>query len=654
MKKLFSLALVMVVLTSMLALVGCNGLWGFDEDDDVVGPASPNWKLSKKVELPDTTGLENLRAQVATSGYGKLVARVFNIADRKEMTKSGGIQVSDDGKVTLEFLGDANATYTVEISHPTKLDFFMACYFNQLENNKAEDAAKPVNATSTAIAQIASQSRLLGQTVEFSSISESDPLVTKTAIDLVQFFKYAAAAPDNKAGTVKIPEIVLVTGVKIKKDNTEVKTIEVKKADPAFQLTAEVSPSNATIASVTWSVTGSSDVVSVDQTGMVTIRGGGKATITVTTNSLGKTATCEVTVVVPVESIALNKNTLSLDDGKSEQLTVVFTPTDATVQTVTWSAAPAGFVEVTNGLVKALKPTTSDVTVTATSTDGNKTATCLVTVKKVSVTGVSIDKTLALGINGKKTLVPVFQPEYVSDRTVKWESSNAAVATVSEAGEVSALTEGTAVIKVTTNDGGFTAECTVTVTPKTTPVVSVKIEPSSVSVAQGGKTALKFVLDPPDATNTSVTWTSSNESIAKVSTTGEVTGVAIGSAQITVTTADGGKTAKCEVSVVAPPALVLNTSVTTGTTTGMQIKITDVDEAFLTSVVLKDVSGVDWTFSVNESISKLVPGVVLKVAPQETKFFVEFKELKFTNQVPKGARVAVTQEGSEVAFVVVQ
>lgn len=88
----------------------------------------------------------------------------------------------------------------------------------------------------------------------------------------------------------------------------------------------------------------------------------------------------------------------------------------------------------------------------------------ILTPRTIYVTGVTLNKaTLALAPAGTETLVATVNPSFADDVTVTWASDTEAVATV-EDGVVTAVTDGTATITVTTTDGEFTAECEVTVT----------------------------------------------------------------------------------------------------------------------------------------------------------------------------------------------
>ncbi len=147
------------------------------------------------------------------------------------------------------------------------------------------------------------------------------------------------------------------------------------------QLTATVSPSNATNKNVTWS-SDNTAVATVSTTGLVTAVSVGTANITVITVSGGKTATCAITVnaaIVPATGVTLNKSTTTLIVSETETLNATVAPTNATNKNVTWSSSNTAVVTVDNtGLVTAVS--VGSATITVTTVDGDLTATCAVTV----------------------------------------------------------------------------------------------------------------------------------------------------------------------------------------------------------------------------------------------------------------------------------
>ena len=169
-----------------------------------------------------------------------------------------------------------------------------------------------------------------------------------------------------------------------------------------------------------------------------------------------------VVETVSVTGIALNKTTVALTVNQTETLTATITPANATNKNVTWSASGNGVVSVVDGLVRALKAGTS--TVTATTVDGGYTANCEVTVSAatVAVTGVTLNKaSLSLTVGDSETLTATVAPSDATNKNVTWSVTGDAV-TVNN-GTVTAAKAGNATVTVTTVDGGFTANCAVTV-----------------------------------------------------------------------------------------------------------------------------------------------------------------------------------------------
>ena len=171
----------------------------------------------------------------------------------------------------------------------------------------------------------------------------------------------------------------------------------------------------------------------------------------------------------------------------------------------------------------------------------------------VNVTGVSLDKTSAeLKINESLGLKASISPADATNKDVTWATSDEKIAKVDENGKVTAAGAGKVTITVTTKDGGFKATCEVTVRNEEVSVVKVtgvSLDKTTAELKINESVELKATISPADATNKEVTWTSSDEKIAKVDANGKVTAVGAGHATIIVTTKDGNFNATCEVIV---------------------------------------------------------------------------------------------------------
>lgn len=350
------------------------------------------------------------------------------------------------------------------------------------------------------------------------------------------------------------PTTIAVSGVSLSK--TSMTLVE----GDSETISATVSPSNATNQTVSWS-SSPSDVASVDG-GKVTALKPGKATVTVTTADGGKTATCSVTVEakkIPVTGVTLDKTEAELVEGESITLTATIVPEDATDKTVSWVSSDEEIAKVdSEGKVSAIAPGTADITVT--TTDGEKKAVFALTVvaKVVPVESIAIDKeTLELVEGDSATLTATVSPDNASDKTYAWTSSNPDVATVAEDGTVTAIAPGNTTITATSNDGGKTASCEVSVAKRVIPVESVTLS-GETSVTAGDTVTFTYKITPSDATVQDVKWSSSDESVIKVDADGTAVVLKNGVATITVTTVDGEKTASAK--ILASPLLVSSLS----------------------------------------------------------------------------------------------
>ena len=168
----------------------------------------------------------------------------------------------------------------------------------------------------------------------------------------------------------------------------------------------------------------------------------------------------------------------------------------------------------------------------------------------VDVEKVSLNKSATTLTEGEsETLTATITPSNATgDKTVKWSSSNEAVATVDSNGKVTAKKAGTAVITATSSNGK-TAGCTVTVKQKEIAITGISLNKSTTSLTEGESETLTATITPSNATgDKTVKWSSSNGVVAAVDSNGKVTAKKAGTAVITATSSNG-KTAGCTVTV---------------------------------------------------------------------------------------------------------
>lgn len=175
-------------------------------------------------------------------------------------------------------------------------------------------------------------------------------------------------------------------------------------------------------------------------------------------------------------------------------------------------------------------------------------------VPRVAATSISLNKTSdsLTSIGSTDTLTASISPTGATDKNVNWTSSNNAVATVDNTGKITAVSAGSATITAQSEDGNYTATCTVTVTSSKINVSSISLNKTTDTLNVGISDALSATISPSNATDKNISWTSSNSAVATVDSTGKITGVNAGSATVTALSEDGSKTQTCSVTVLNP------------------------------------------------------------------------------------------------------
>jgi uncharacterized protein YjdB len=264
--------------------------------------------------------------------------------------------------------------------------------------------------------------------------------------------------------------------------------------------------------------------------------------------------TCKITVRAHAESVSIEPSTIVLSNkGDTQLLKAVILPDNAVDISVTWKSLNEQVCTISqDGVVTATGPGTTNVTVT--TVDGGHTATCSVKVIQ-HVADLSLEKhSLSLKVGGTEMMYTRISPTTAEDKTITWSSSNEQVATVDTCGNVKALKAGEAWVKAVSVDNAEAKDsCKVTVTQ---PVTGVLLSKENYTFDKTGESVqLTATVQPEDASNKEVRWSSSNENVCIVQN-GLVTAVAAGTATVMVTTVDGNFTANCIVKVVQHVAKV--------------------------------------------------------------------------------------------------
>ena len=353
--------------------------------------------------------------------------------------------------------------------------------------------------------------------------------------------------------SVQNPDVYVAYRVLVVEPVTKVKitgTVKTIYVGESLLLEASVTPTNATIQSVTWS-SDREDNAYVDQYGVVYGVSKGSAVIKAKAqDGSGQYATYTVTVKQQPESITLNKDVVTLKKGNYVTLSATVLPSTTDDKSVVWYSSDESVAKVNaSGRVTAVSPGTAIITCES------KTHSYVYTQAVVNVyqpvTSITFDqKNPYVAVGESIVLTWEVGPLTATDSSVTLSTNKENVLEVHQDGTIVGLKRGEAYVYATANDGsGKKVSIKVTVTQ---PVEGVSMKYGEISVGVGSKASNTANLNPSDATITTMTWRSMNPSIATVSGTGTkatVTGVAWGNTTIVGVTEDGGYVTTFDVSV---------------------------------------------------------------------------------------------------------
>ena len=506
--------------------------------------------------------LNNSTATLSPGSTQQLTATVIpSNASNKNVTWSSSnssvATVSSNGKVTAVAIGEADITATAAdgsgvkgVCHVTVVNAEVkvtgitlsqtAATLNPSNTLQLTATVSPSNASNKSVVWSSSNSNVatVSSNGKVTAVAIGEADITATAAD--------GSGVKGVCHVTVVDAEVKVTGISLSQSTG---TLNPGKT---LQLTAYVNPSNASNKSVAWNSSNSS-VATVSQNGLVTAVAAGEADITVTaTDGSGVKNTCHVTVVgVKVTGITLSQSTATLNPNNTLQLTATVSPSNASNKNVTWSSSNESVATVySDGKVTAMAIGEADITATAADGSGVK-AVCHVTVKEkvISVQKIAfVEAPSTINIGKSLKLNVAFTPTNATNKTLSWTSGDTSVLTVDNEGNVKGIGKGTTTVVATTTDGSdLSIRCYITVKR---PVTSIALSKSTATMSPGRTLQLSAIVNPYDASNKNVTWSSSNESVATVSSAGKVTAVAAGEADITATAADGtGIRAVCFVTV---------------------------------------------------------------------------------------------------------
>ena len=488
---------------------------------------------------------------------------VVNNSRIKWESSNSSIATVQNGMVTAVGVGETTITATY---NGTKVNCTVTVTDEQvpiksisIEGNNRGLVDKTVRLT----AEINPEDTTEDKTITWSSSDTAKAIVNGNGV--VQLLAPGEVTITASVGNVKAEHRISIenpiTSVQINPNGTQ----EMNVGDQMV-FRATVSPINTTDSTeLTWESTNPS-VATIDTDGTVTAHKAGQTTIIVRSVN-GKVNRCIVKVQdgqnIPITGVTLDYESADLKVNETLKLNATINPDNTTEsKTLTWESSNPDVASVdSNGLVTAKKAGDAIITVT---TSNNLKDTCSIHVGEnvVEITGVELNKSAVTLTEGMtETLTATILPaDTTMDKTLTWSSSNSAVATVDQQGKITAVSEGTATITVTTINNK-TATCVVTVEKQEIPIESVTLNTEETVLRAGNTTNLTATINPENTTmDETLTWSSDNNEVATVDQQGKVTAVGAGNATITVETVNG-KTDTCKVTVFAVSLDALNETI---------------------------------------------------------------------------------------------
>ena len=492
----------------------------------------PN-KIGGPVKISITSGNVNKTYSVTVSNLVKDI-KVYKIDNNKKIKAPSSFEIKKETTLEIE-LEPKNASYqAIEVEASN----------SRVSVSKSKDGRKiyltpksvglPTNIT------IKSNSR---NVIKNYTVKVSKDATLSVNVDLTP-------KEPNKAASPTKPQVK--TTKKVTKVTLDRTSLSIKKGKSYDRLKATVSPSDASEKRVVWS-TSNKSVATVTDYGKVIAHNYGNAKIYATAKDGSKKyGACNVSVWAPVTWIKMSSTNITLKNGKSKTISATAYPTYAKYRDISWSSSNPSVASVdSKGKITANKK--GSATIRAKTKDGYS-KTCKVTVTQpveyitISKSGISISKGKSYKLTAK------VHPSNANCQSIKWESSKNYYATVKK-GKVKGKHVGNARIRAYVEDSingnkVHSAYCSVAIKPVKVSSVSIT---SSMHINKGSSKRISRTIKPSNASNSKLNWSSSNSSVASVSSSGWVTARKSGTVTITAKAKDGsGKKDTCHVVVDDP------------------------------------------------------------------------------------------------------
>lgn len=418
--------------------------------------------LNKTTDILTVGGTDTLLATVAPANVtNKDVAWTSLNPEIATVDNTGKVTAVSYGTTTITSttINGVTATCKVTVSNPTVAvtTILLNRYYATLsvgDTDTYSETVVPSNATNKNVIWTSSNPEIatVDNTGKVTGIGVGDTIIRVTSTTNENIYSYCRLTVNGAKAT----------SITINKDTDNMLT------GATGTLIATIKPDYAQNKTVRWASNNTS-TATVDATGKVTAIAAGIVVISAQTNDGTNIVDSYVITItdpiINVTSVSLDNTEKTMTTDESYYFNVTVAPSNATNKDVTWTSSNPEVAYISSvGIVTSASVGTT--TITATSVDGSKTASCQVTVK-INVASVSLNKTTDYILVGERIddLVAVINPIDSTNKDVIWTSSNPSVATVDSMGIVTSASAGTATITVTTVDGSKSDNCNVVVHP---------------------------------------------------------------------------------------------------------------------------------------------------------------------------------------------
>jgi len=247
--------------------------------------------------------------------------------------------------------------------------------------------------------------------------------------------------------------------------------------------------------------------------------------------------------VIEVSGVKLSDGSITLNKGATKVISASVAPADADSHRLSWTSSDTGVCTVTQ--TGAATGVGKGAAIVTAMSDNGRMASCTVTVVS-PVAGISLDKTsVSMNKGASVALKATVLPSDASNQAVRWNVSDSSVCTVNQAGKVTAVKAGAATVTAMTQEGGYFANCRITVA---IPASGLTLDKASLTLKEGESDKLTAAAYPSGA-KPEVLWASSDSDVCTVGRDGTINAKSVGSAVISATVKGTGHTASCAVTV---------------------------------------------------------------------------------------------------------